>query len=108
MKHLLHSVANEIAEEAVEHDCDGIIFEKLDGIRDRLPYADWHSLWAFRKLKQFVEHKPEEHSVFVDMMNPQNTSKRCNECGCVHDGQPSPRRVRVTVPAPAMWKAEPR
>ena len=85
VKHVLHSVANGIVHEAVEHDCDGIIFEKLDGIRDRLPYADWHSMWAFRKLKQFVEYKAEEQGVFVDTVNPKNTSKWCNECGCVRD-----------------------
>jgi IS605 OrfB family transposase len=85
VKHVLHSVANGIIEEALEHECDGIIFEKLDGIRDRLPYADWHSMWAFRKLKRFVEYKAEEQGVFVDTVNPKNTSKRCNECGCVHD-----------------------
>jgi Transposase and inactivated derivatives len=44
-------------------------------------------MWAFRKLTQFVEYKPEEQEwgVFVDTVNPKNTSKRCNECGYVHD-----------------------
>ncbi len=85
VKHVLQSVANGIVEEALEHECDGIVFEKLDGIRDRLPSADWHSKWAFRKLKDFVEYNPEEDGMFVDTVNPKNTSKRCNECGCVHD-----------------------
>jgi IS605 OrfB family transposase len=85
VKHVLHTVANGIVDEALEHECNGIIFEKLDEIRDDLPYADWHSKWAFRKLKQFVEYKAEEQGVFVDTVNPKNTSKRCNECGCVHD-----------------------
>ena len=86
VKHVLHSVANGIVEEAIEHNCDGIIFEKLDGFRDRLPEADWHSIWAFRKLKNFVKYKAEERGLFVDTVNPENTSKRCNECGCVRDG----------------------
>ena len=85
VKHILHSVANGIVEEALEHDCNGIIFEKLDGIREDLPEADWHSKWAFRKLKSFVEYKAEEQGLFVDTVNPKNTSKRCNECGCVRD-----------------------
>ncbi len=42
-KHLLHSVTNGIVQEALEHECDGIIFEDLDGIRDRLSYTNWHS-----------------------------------------------------------------
>ena len=47
--------------------------------------ADWRSIWEFRKLKQFIEHKPEKHGVFVDTVNPKNMSKRCTECGCVHE-----------------------
>ncbi|WP_303704081.1 hypothetical protein [Haloquadratum walsbyi] len=31
VKHVLHSVASGIVEEAGEHECDGIIFEDLDG-----------------------------------------------------------------------------
>jgi putative transposase len=85
VKHVLHSVANGIVEEAIEYDCDGIIFEKLDGVREDLPEADWHSMWAFRKLKKFVEYKAEERGLFVDTVNPKNTSKRCNECGSVRD-----------------------
>ena len=85
VKHVLHSVANGIIEEALEHGCDGIIFEDLDGIRERLREADWHSMWAFRKLKQYVEYKAEVKELFVDKVNPKNTSKRCNDCGCVRD-----------------------
>ncbi|WP_303704136.1 transposase [Haloquadratum walsbyi] len=85
MKHVLHSVASGIVEEAVAYECDGIVFEDLDGIRDRLQYADWHSKWAFRKLKQCVEYKTEERDVFVNTVNPKNTSKRCNNCGSVRD-----------------------
>ena len=44
----IHTVANEIVTEAVEHDCDAIVFEELDGIRGRLPHAKWHHIWAFR------------------------------------------------------------
>ncbi len=32
-----HTVANEIVTEAVEHDCDVIVFEDLTDIRKRLP-----------------------------------------------------------------------
>ena len=85
VKHVLHSVANGIIEEALEHDCDGIVFEELDGIREDLPYAPWHSEWAFRKLKDLVEYKAEFEGLFVDTTNPRNTSKRCNEYGFTHD-----------------------
>lgn len=85
VKHVLHSVANGIVEEALENDCEGIILEDLEGIREDLPFAQWHAEWAFRKLKDFVEYKAEYEGLFVDTIDPRNTSKRCNECGFVHD-----------------------
>ena len=84
-KHVLHSVANGIIEEAIQHDCDGIVFEQLEGIRDRLPNAAWHSQWAFDRLYTYVEYKAEVEGLFVDTTNPRNTSKRCAECGFVDD-----------------------
>lgn len=85
VKHVLHSVANGIVEEALEHGCVGIVFEKLDDIREQLPEADWHSDWAFRKLKAYVEYKAEIEGLFVDTTSPRNTSKRCSECGFTHE-----------------------
>ncbi|ERG87908.1 MAG: transposase [halophilic archaeon J07HX5] len=38
-KQYIHTVANELVTEAVEHDCDVIAFEDLTDIRDRLPQA---------------------------------------------------------------------
>jgi len=85
VKHVLHSVANGIVEEALDHDCAGIILEDLSKIRDDLPEAQWHSEWAFRKLRDYVEYKAEYEGLFVDTIDPRNTSKRCNDCGFVHD-----------------------
>ncbi|WP_394324645.1 zinc ribbon domain-containing protein [Haloquadratum walsbyi] len=42
-------------------------------------------MWAFRTLTQCVEYKAEGRSIFVDTVNPKNTSKRCNDCGSVRD-----------------------
>jgi IS605 OrfB family transposase len=85
VKHFLHSVANGIIEEALRYDCDGIVFEELDGIRERLPEAVWHSEWAFNRLYEYVEYKAEAEGLFVETTNPKNTSKRCAECGFIHD-----------------------
>jgi transposase len=41
-KQYLHIVANEIVEEAVEHDCSVIAFEDLTDIRKRAQGATWH------------------------------------------------------------------
>jgi putative transposase len=83
VKHVLHAVANGIVDEAIRHDCDGIVLEDLTGIRDRLPEADWHSRWAFDRLHQYVEYKANAEGVFVDTVEPANTSRRCPECGTV-------------------------
>lgn len=84
VKHVLHSVANGIVRDALRYDCDGIVFEELDEIRERLPEATWHSEWAFNRLYEYVEYKAEANGLFVDSTNPKNTSKRCAECGFIH------------------------
>lgn len=85
VKHVLHRVANGIVDEALRSGCDGIVFEELEGIRDRLPEAKWHSTWAFDRLYEYVEYKAEIEGVFVDTTSPEYTSKRCVECGFTHD-----------------------
>ena len=85
VKHALHSVANGLIEEALRYDCDGIVFEELEGIRERLSKAAWHSEWAFDRLYEYVEYKAEMEGLFVETTNPKNTSKRCSECGFIHD-----------------------
>jgi len=85
-KQYVHTVANEIVLEAVEHDCDVIIFEELDGIRDRLPHANWHHIWAFRRLYEYVEYKAPERGVEATRVVPNHTSQRCSrtDCGFTH------------------------
>jgi len=91
VKQVLHSVANGVVNEALRYNCDGIIFERLDDIRDRLPDAAWHSEWAFNRLYTYIEYKAEAEGLFVDTIDPKNTSKRCAECGFVHESN-RPRR----------------
>lgn len=81
VRHVLHDVANGIVEEARNHGCDGIVFEDLEEIRTHLPEADWHSDWAFRTLKEYVEYKAEIEGIFVETVQPWNTSTQCAECG---------------------------
>jgi putative transposase len=86
-KQYIHTVANEIVSEAVEHDCDVIAFEDLTGIRERLPYAKWHHVWAFRRLVEYVEYKATEQGVSVEQVAPNHTSQRCSrtDCGFTHE-----------------------
>ncbi|EMA54745.1 RNA-guided endonuclease InsQ/TnpB family protein [Halococcus thailandensis] len=81
-KQYVHMVANEIVTEATETGCDVIVFEKLDDIRDRLPFAEWHHIWAFRRLYEYVSYKAPEHGVEAKRVPPNHTSQRCSRLGC--------------------------
>ncbi|MFC6872694.1 RNA-guided endonuclease InsQ/TnpB family protein [Halobellus marinus] len=86
-KQYIHTVANDIVSEAVEHDCDVIVFEDLTDIRERLPHAKWHHVWAFRRLFEYVSYKAPERDVSVEQVEPNHTSQRCSrtDCGFTHD-----------------------
>jgi len=86
-KQYIHTVANEIVTEAVEHDCDVIVFEDLTDIRERLPQAEWHHVWAFRRLYEYVSYKAPERDISVEQVEPNHTSQRCSrtDCGFTHD-----------------------
>jgi putative transposase len=85
-KQYIHTVANELVTEAVEHDCDVIVFEELTDIRERLPHAKWHHVWAFRRLFEYVSYKAPERGVSVEQVAPNHTSQRCSrtDCGFTH------------------------
>ena len=86
-KQYIHTVANDLVTEAIEHDCDVIVFEDLTDIRERLPQAKWHHIWAFRRLYEYVSYKAPEHGVSVEQVEPNHTSTRCSrtDCGFTHD-----------------------
>jgi len=86
-KQYVHTVANEIVSEAVEHDCDVIVFEDLSDIRERLPHAEWHHIWAFRRLFEYVEYKAPERGATAKQVAPNHTSQRCSrmDCGFTHE-----------------------
>jgi IS605 OrfB family transposase len=86
-KQYIHIVANEIVAEAVEQDCDVIVFEELDGIRERLPFAEWHHVWAFRRLYEYVAYKAPERGIEAAQVGPAHTSTRCSrtDCGFNHE-----------------------
>jgi putative transposase len=86
-KQYIHTVANELVTEAVEHDCDGIVFEDLTDIRERLPQAEWHHVWAFRRLFEYVSYKAPERGVSVEQVESNYTSQRCSrmDCGFTHE-----------------------
>ncbi|PSQ17332.1 transposase [Halobacteriales archaeon QS_8_69_73] len=86
-KQYIHTVANEIVTEAVDHDCDVIVLEDLTDIRERLPHAKWHHVWAFRRLYEYISYKAPEQGISVEQVEPNHTSRRCSrtDCGFTHE-----------------------
>ena len=93
-KQYLHIVANEIVEEAVEHECSVIAFEDLTDIRKRAHGATWHHRWRFNRLYGYVEYKAKTYGIDVKELerSPQvktvpayYTSQRCSSCGFTHE-----------------------
>ena len=81
VRDVLHRVANDIVEEALEHDCTCIAFENLTHIRERAPPVTEFHQWAHRQLVDLVEYKAEAEAITVTYVSPANTSRRCPECG---------------------------
>lgn len=82
---LLHTVSNELVEEALENDCTHIVFEQLKDIRERLPHAKAVHKWAFHRLYEYVTYKAESVGLVVKQINPAYTSQRCSKCGFTHE-----------------------
>jgi putative transposase len=79
----LHRISNELVAEARENGCSVIAFEDLTDIRKRTG-ASWGHKWAFNRLYEYVEYKAAEYGITVDQVDPENTSRRCSECGFTH------------------------
>jgi len=63
-----------------------IAFEDLNDIREGLPQAKWHHVWAFRRLFEYVSYKAPEQGVSVNRSSRNHTSQRCSrtDCGFTH------------------------
>jgi len=82
---MLHTISNKLVDEALENDCTHLVFEKLKGIRERLPHAKAVHKWAFHRLYEYVTYKAESEVLVVKQINPAYTSQRCSKCGFTHE-----------------------
>jgi len=82
-KQTLHRISNDLVSEARKHGCSVIAFEELTDIRERTG-ASWGHKWAFDRLYEYVEYKAAEYGIDVTQIDPENTSRRCSECGFTH------------------------
>ena len=86
VRDVLHRVANDVIEEALDHDCEYIVFENLTHIRERAPPVKEFHQWAHRQLVDLVEYKAGAEGICVEYVDPENTSRRCPECGHTSKG----------------------
>jgi IS605 OrfB family transposase len=86
VRDVLHRVANDIIEEALEHNCEYIAVENLRHIRERAPPVKEFHQWAHRQLVDLVEYKADAEGISVEYVDPENTSRRCPECGHTSEG----------------------
>ncbi|RJX49374.1 RNA-guided endonuclease InsQ/TnpB family protein [Halonotius pteroides] len=82
----LHQVSKRVVSEAVANDCDTIVLEDLEQIRDRISNASKFQQWAFRELGRQITYKGKAEGITVEVVNPAYTSQQCShsECGFTH------------------------
>jgi IS605 OrfB family transposase len=83
----LHRASKQLVNEAVTQGCTTIVFEDLEGIRERISNASKFQQWAFRELKRQTVYKAQAEGIVVETVNPAYTSQRCShtECGFTDD-----------------------
>lgn len=80
----LHRISKAIVSEAVNHGCDVIAFEDLRHIQDKMPSIRKFKQWAYCCLVEYVRYKTEIHPIEVVFVDPEDTSRRCFECGHIN------------------------
>ena len=85
-KDVNHQISKSIVERA-KATGRGIAVEDLTGIRERVTVRKaqrrQHHSWSFYDLRQKLEYKAQLHGVPFVHVDPRNTSKACNVCGCI-------------------------
>lgn len=84
----LHRASKRLVREAVAHGCTTIVFEDLEGIRERMSNASKFQQWAFRELRRQTEYKAKVENIVVETVDPAYTSRQCSHsaCGFTHEG----------------------
>jgi IS605 OrfB family transposase len=85
MTNLNHIISARLVQIALSYENPVIVFERLDGIRDRVRaskrFNRMMSSWAFRQLVEFVSYKADRHGIPVLFVDPRRTSRTCPRCG---------------------------
>jgi putative transposase len=83
-----HCIAKHLVQKA-KGTQRSIALEDLTGIKQRAEKTvrqaqrSRHGNWGFYQLRSFIEYKARLAGVLVELVDPRNTSRRCNECGSI-------------------------
>lgn len=79
-----HLIANGIVDDAHAVMATHIVFENLEGIRERMADAPRYQQWLFERVQSYVAYKCEPYGIDVETVDPRNTSRRCSHTACGH------------------------
>jgi putative transposase len=87
-KDFQHTMAKSLLRLALDSDCGAIAVEQLNGIRettrDRGRKARYHhGTWAYAQFLDILRYKAAGAGLEIIEVDPANTSRVCNDCGCV-------------------------
>ena len=75
-----HNISREIVDSLEQGDV--IVLENLENIRESSSSStEWIHKWSFRDLQDKIEYKACLKGIEVEYIDPQNTSKKCSDCG---------------------------
>ena len=80
-----HKVSRYLVDQAMKHNCGIIQIEDLSGFTSKTEES-FLKQWSYYDLQEKLKNKAEEKGIIVVKVNPKYTSKRCNKCGCIHQG----------------------
>lgn len=79
-----HKVSKYVVDYAIKNDCKTIQMEDLSGFTEKAKESLMKN-WSYYDLQTKIEYKAKEYGIKVEKVNPRYTSKRCSECGCIHN-----------------------
>ena len=82
---LNHQISKSVVSFAVSHGAGVIQIEDLSGLREELTGTFLGARWRYHQLEEFLEYKAREAGIELRRVNPRFTSRRCSQCGLIHD-----------------------
>ena len=79
-----HKYSRYIVDFAVKNKCGVIQMEDLSGATANT-HEKFLKEWSYYDLQTKIEYKAKEVGIQIVKINPKYTSKRCNQCGNIHD-----------------------